>query len=1834
MTDFGFGWHSRDRETQIRSAITAWRDGLINLTGSNRLLNFKPSRTGMVRLVRPAPEDVWSRLAANGGYRFRSLQTGRADQGADREPNGAEPNEEFSVPPPAGDILDTDKPSEDLAASLRTLSRRSNQDYLDRGVWVLYLAFGALTWIDEDRSHYTSPLLLVPVQLEHAGNVREARLKRAPEECVVNPALALKLSRWEINLPRADDYADLEDISLTGILDSVRSAVADQKGWQVNDSLVLSYFSFAKEAMYRDLLDHEDQIAAHSVVGALAVGGRGETSSQFYFDEIPEEEVDRRAAPENTPVILDADSSQRACIAAALDARSFVMDGPPGTGKSQTIANMIGVLLHAGKTVLFVSEKAAALDVVRDRLDEAGLRAYLLELHSHKATRKEVATALGTALDTVPVAPGPMSAIEVDTARKRREELNAYADAMNRPRDPFGYSLHDVLGMIAQLHDVPVAPAGDIVAADLTVETFNEIRASAQRLSRVWRPASQGHTFIWRGVQEQGSLDSCLSRAKYALVRLRSIIYHNPTLAETFGLTRPSDAPVLTMLLDLLSRRPDGLPEDWLTLGTLDTVSRAVDELASRLADIEIRREEVCRITGVTWLEVPSSAALPAIDRSELAYLEPSAVELDGLSEPEISELSSRFAAYAEMLQERLRSLSGLAGVLGLQAPQTFHEAGDLLRVADVAQEPNRPERAWLSARGAEAAGHAARVLQEAWRALARAETDASAFYTSAVLREDVESVAIRFDSEHHGLGKLSGDYRADKKTVAAFTREGVNKDDAYRHLRLAAAWRRAADALSAAESIHASMLGAYYAASSTDWNQLSAALTLAATAVHAARGQDLDRAADFIARDAAPDPAIIRVVNDTARDLNGWHEFLATGPKNAARPELLHGTMTDAIGWLRAHVGPMDSAALFAYEVSQAVRNALTVSQARHVAGLRDAADTAYARLREHDARFSDILGGLYEDAQSDITAVRAAVKWARSLRELIKGADAPLSPAQVKEAADADQIPVDHLAAADDDWRRAREALLEAFDVARRTDLSAELDDFDDARDLITALSEDTGGKDEWLAYQSCRVALGVRGLYAAVAFCISERVPPWQVPKVIERAVLQEWAERELRTDPDLSTVSAADRDAVVSEYQQLDRALIASATDGIIRACNARRPRSDFGEAAFIRREAEKKKKHMPVRTLIERTRHVTQAIKPCFMMSPLAVSQYLPPDLAFDVVIFDEASQVSPGDAINCIYRGSALILAGDEKQLPPSNFFAGGAADDGDEWSEDSDDTAEFESILDHAKASGAFRNLTLRWHYRSMHEALIAFSNVSFYEGRLVTFPGRDSDGPDVGVELFCVNGTYRRGTSRDNPLEAAAIAKRVIHHFDTRPGLSLGVVTFSEAQAGAITDAIERARQNRPDLERFFATDRLRGFFVKSLESVQGDERDMLIFSIGYGPDENGKTTMNFGPLNRQGGWRRLNVAITRARYRNEIVSSIRAENISESATTEGVRHLRRYLDYAARGMAALALDTSAGGDAESPFEESVIGVIRSWGYELTPQVGTAGYRIDIGVRHPHHPGVYALGVECDGYQYHSSRVARDRDRLREKVLRGLGWNLHRIWGTAWYRDRKGEERKLRAAIEHAITAPVHGLLAEAAERGENARIAVQTETATFDQTPTWAAPYVTAEVPSLPYWVDPSDPGSYTSMAEGIRSVVMIEAPIHTAVLLQRLRNAWDIGHVGGRIRANIDAAIARVGVLCDGEFLTLPSAPVATVRTPIDACRREVKHVHDHELMLALTNLVRDAGGITHDELTTRAARLYGWTRRGPDISTRFDVLIAGLISNGTLTGNEDNLTMPS
>jgi Protein of unknown function (DUF4011)/AAA domain len=1465
------GRRAADREALIRAAISNWRVSLIDVTATNRLLDFRPGGTGVIEVARPAAGEVFAHLTAGRMLAFRAL-TQRAGAAA-------------AIPPAAACLLDANIDPGALDAELLRLMRCSNRQHLDRGLPALYLAFGTLTWADRDGTCYTSPVLLVPARLVATGPRQPAMLEATGDDPAINPALSLKLSRYLIRLPRVDDLAG---VTLSGLLDAVRAVVASQRGWVVSETVMLSCFAPMQEAMYHDLVDHEDLVAAHPVVRALAVPGLAGAAVKGGTGH----EAGAGAARALPPLILPADSAQRACVTAALAGRSFTIDGPPGTGKSQTIANITGALLHAGKTVLVVSEKAAALEVAAGRLTAAGLGPYLLELHSHKATRKQVAVSLARALGTLPATPAAVP--PADVAGVRPDQLAAYAEAVNRVRDPLGYSLHDVLALIAGQQAVPAAPAADCAPMILTATMLGEIRRTALVLAAAWRPAAQGRSFPWRGVTEHGPLDDRLYQAASALEALAEVVRVNQKLAAAAGLTRPSDAPALARLLDHLQAWPQGVPDRWLTADTLDAVDAAVAQLAAALTAIAAREHEASQAAGIPWSAIPQPGMPPADGGKALAALDPACADLTGLAAGQITGRAREFSAATDRLENWLGTLSGLAGLLGLHAPVTFTDAGDLLTLAGLAAQSDRPERPWLSAAGQRAASGAAQVLHDAHRALAAAEADASAYFTPDALRHDMGALAPRFIAGRRGLGKLSGNYRAARKTVRTVTREEVADETAHEHLGLAADWRLAADALAAAEARHAALLGPYYTGRATDFARLGRALAHAATAVRCARGQDLSRAAGYICRDAAPDRIVTGTVTEARQqELPAWHAAL---PAAATRPELLNGTITGAIGWLRARLEQLQGASEFTRVVSEAVGGPLTFGQARQLAALREAADAAHAQLAARDATFLDLLGPLYAGAATDLGALRDRLEWARRLRAMITGGPGTPTVAHLDAAESA--IPTGRLASAAIAWQEACAAVLAAFSPQRRQELAAELDDYGAGGQLLETLFNDAGGPDQWHAYQAARAALAAHGLDATVGFCITGQVEPGQVPQVIERALLQAWADHHVRTDPALAPLQRMSRDVLAGGYQRLDQALTAAAATDIIRACDARRPRGGTRESAVIGREAASDSIRMPVRDLLGQTRRLTQAIKPCFLMPPPAVSQHLPAGMRFDVVILDEASQISTSDAINCIYRGGAVILAGDQQQLPPGRPV-GCAPAAGQGWPAEPAQVGDPESVLDLAKGSGAFGSLALRWHYRSRHEALISYSNAAFYGSRLLPIPG---GGPEAGLELFHTEGTYQSQTSRDNPDEAARVAQRVVHHYDTRPGLSLGVVTFTQAQADAIETALGTAREQRPDLDRFFTASRLRGFFIKTVGTVQGDERDVLIVSIGGGTDENGQVKTDFGPLTRQGGWRRLNVAITRARHRLEIITSIHPGDIPDSAVGEGLKHLRRYLSYAA--------------------------------------------------------------------------------------------------------------------------------------------------------------------------------------------------------------------------------------------------------------------------------------------------------------------------------------------
>ena len=462
----------------------------------------------------------------------------------------------------------------------------------------------------------------------------------------------------------------------------------------------------------------------------------------------------------------------------------------------------------------------------------------------------------------------------------------------------------------------------------------------------------------------------------------------------------------------------------------------------------------------------------------------------------------------------------------------------------------------------------------------------------------------------------------------------------------------------------------------------------------------------------------------------------------------------------------------------------------------------------------------------------------------------------------------------------------------------------------------------------------------------------------------------------------------------------------------------------GEIQLLQRELKKKTRLMPTRTLIKNLPIVLPALKPCMMMSPLTVSSYfgMNPNWKFDVVIFDEASQVKPEYAITSIVRGKQVIVAGDSKQMPPTSFFDA-MDDDDNEYDEENPQIDNLESILD--EMSAAFPDVYLNWHYRSKDESLITFSNNKFYNSRLATFPA-SSIGGNLGVSfIYCENGVWE--SKGGNKPEAEMVAEIVLEHIKTQPDRSLGIVTFGKSQENAISEAVDKLRDMHPECEAFFNENNAEPFFVKNLERVQGDERDRIIISCGYGKDKSGTFAMRFGPLAMVGGERRLNVAISRARRSMTVVSSFRANEVRGTENNPQRKLIRDFIDYAEHGMSAL-LGDNQNSEEDSPvfdskFEEDVYDVLINRGYKLKTQVGSSGYKIDIAVLHPEIERRYVLAIECDGAAYHSSRTARDRDILRQKILESQGWKFHRIWSTDWYHDNANTQKRLFNAIQNAI-------------------------------------------------------------------------------------------------------------------------------------------------------------------------------------------------------------------
>jgi very-short-patch-repair endonuclease len=779
------------------------------------------------------------------------------------------------------------------------------------------------------------------------------------------------------------------------------------------------------------------------------------------------------------------------------------------------------------------------------------------------------------------------------------------------------------------------------------------------------------------------------------------------------------------------------------------------------------------------------------------------------------------------------------------------------------------------------------------------------------------------------------------------------------------------------------------------------------------------------------------------------------------------------------------------------------------------------------------------------------------------------------------------------------------------------------------------------ELVAYNRLRDVAAAQGLES---FC--QIADAWEgASGRLEDALLSSWCERVVRIAtkdrPALARFERVSHENLVHEYRRLDRQMLEVNRERVRTRHRASLPIAvGAGATGLLREQINLTRRQKAIRRLMLECAEPIQRLKPIFLMSPFSVAMFLPPDgPKFDLVVFDEASQVRPEEAIGAILRANQAIVVGDSHQLPPTSFFENTLSD---EDREDDDDQSmpahvaagDMESILSLMRARGADAR-DLQWHYRSRHASLIRVSRQAFYP-MMDIFPSPDETTSNVGLRLNHLPGSvYGRGDSRTNVEEAEAVVAAIREHARTSPNLTLGVVAFSVSQQMAILRRLERLQRAEPTVEAFAAAFPNEPLFVKNLENVQGDERDVILISIGYGRDASGSLTRQFGPLNNDGGERRLNVLISRARQRCEVFSNFTGDDLGLPPNApKGVRLLKTYLKFAESGELDVAAES--GRPPGSPFEVSVATYLRGEGHTVQHQVGSAGYFIDLAVVDPTRSGRYLLAIECDGATYHSARCARDRDRLREQVLRAKGWQIHRIWSTSWYRETESEKRKLLAAIHSAR--PVDDPSATTPARAESSAATAHPDVRVLVSKPPTAAtkltvPYAMARI-SLnlrgkelhEIWIG--------SLAEAISAVVAVECPVHFEEVIRRIRMAAGVQRAGNRIRDAFDSAKRHAErtktIQVRGAFLWTPGMTVPPVRdrSGLPVTARSLDYVAPEEVQRLMLGVAANAFRIHPEELADEAARLFGFERITAEMRSRLEHEVRALIEAGQLVNEGD------
>jgi very-short-patch-repair endonuclease len=1512
----------------------------------------------------------------------------------------------------------------------------------DAGIHALYVAFGFLEWYEARDSTVPlyAPLLLWPVGVtkDLVNQHYEYGISGRDEDEAVNQSLIEKLKvDFGLVLPEVERFEDEETgaIDIPGWFAAVgKTASKKDPRWMVRNWAIVGLMTFHKIAIWEDLdpskWPRNSDPRNNPILKDIFDGGEpwdGNPASDHDIDAV---ELD-----EGAPLLItEADSSQHSAVIDVMRGKNLVIQGPPGTGKSQTITNIIAAALHKGKSVLFVSEKMAALEVVKSRLDDAGLGDFCLELHSDKASRSAVLSSLRARLE---LKKPPYKTDDIAGLRRKldnhKKGLTSYVEKMNAKVGETGKTVHDIIWGHARTKEVlEKGPAGlktARIADPLTLGSHDraELKRVAEALDDATaflgedaKPSRQP----WRGI---GRTDFTMFNAKeaadMALKAAQAARKAKSEIALAATDAGWEDVPdSLAWLRKRLMGAPDSsefLPDEKVApalKGLLTVEARAaVGRLSEALERRSLALAELAAFGEAEKMiaagEEVLAEARAAVGRLDLGAMTPRALRVEAKAIEEAATLID--AAIAEA--RKLRTLIGSNALLTTDGISMFLAALECgfpeIEVRDLVRDELGREGARVQL---ERAKDFARNVAKAFSAIGDGAV-ADGIAGPSTLRE----AAGKLRSTGFLGRAFSGDYKRAKETFRRILpeRRKARREEMARALDAAVEWRSSLEDFNALVSSNVVLTAVVQNVKAPFDRLIGVArwmeeIKRATPATNegslelrrAILAADEDRIQIFLAFAAKHGAVLKSLLNGAPGPLED-----AAQKMRARRDELKRLVpVVEKIGWWETQ--PLGSLGAGTRFVTSVIEHTKTIDEAgetqRAVGVLWSGYDTDPRLLRGAIGAAERMANWpVSREALQRVCESGNPIASARALMERFKAAS---------EAATAAALAMAELQAL---MVLSLPVWCNAPDCERASFAN------------FAARCEHAAAWPELLPRQCSLLTLENQardaGLGAILDAWLRDDLAFSSLDRVVDAVWLRSAAEEIVRSDPTLSSHLGHAHESVRRSYQQLDRQwldlnreeLAAKLARNPIPVGSRSGPRGTWTGLELIFHQCSLDRPSMHLRRLFAQGGDAIRAVKPCLMMSPMSVARYLVAGQhKFDLVVIDEASQMRPEDAAGSVLRAGQVVIVGDPMQLPPTSFFTaqGGA----EEFDEEAQEVVE-DSILE--LSMRAWKPVrTLKWHYRSRHQSLIAYSNSSFYDGNLIVFPSDRDRGPNAGVRLERVKGVYANGK---NEIEAKAAVEAARAFMYEHPGKSLGIVAMNQRQQELISSLMDELYAQDPEAESYrrYWAGKLESAFVKNLENVQGDERDAILISTVYGPDERGAFAMRFGPINLANGHRRLNVLFTRAKEMMTVFTSMDPAQIKLAAGTHrGVKVLKEYLDYADTGYVPESPDIHAGRGPETEFEHWFVERLRGRGYEAIPQVGVKGYRIDIGVRHPDKPGRFILGVECDGASYHSAKATRDRDRLRQTVLERLGWTIYRIWSTDWFRDPEAEFETLVRKIE----------------------------------------------------------------------------------------------------------------------------------------------------------------------------------------------------------------------